>query len=1263
MTPSGTAPYVGPSPLTGQNQLFGRDRELKELNWRLVADRIIVLYSPSGAGKTSLLRAANGLLKVVSEHFEVLPILRLWGIQNQEAHAGTNRFVSVLLRQLETKDNPVHPDDTLESFFARIAVASSAPPKRLLFVIDQFEELFAAGVDEEEQREFFQQLGELLRRDGDPVWFILSMREEYFSWLDHFRDMVPTRLFNTFRLNLLTKEQAEEAIRGPAKQWGIEFPVDAEGQDAAELLVVRLSNIRIAGRDGRFENLHSNAIEPVQLQVICADLLNRLAEDADSAGRREIRVEDVVNYEIDAALQKYCDAALEAAAPGLLRGRKLRNWIENKLLTHDGLRTQGMADYSDPDRPLNAELASLLSWHLVRLQKRQDTSWYELAHDSLVGPTRASINAWRLGTAEPWQKLALSWHSYGEKPSFMKAVPRGTRIPKIEADENLSGMETRFLEQYRQYRQKRNVLLAAVFLVGILVFAIAGFIGYLIYNVRIAQINERRALDNEQRTQSVLRIQSALVGILQDRPSIDSAALAAVAGAQLQQSDDLLVAFDFRRVLAEHLYRMRQVDKLEIIGLGKTKQVWSNSRHSVIVETSRSGSYVSIADLKTRQEVWRIPTAMLANAHKAGIRSALLMEDDRLVTGGHTGEIVVWDVAGKKPAGQLQEEKKENSHAALMRRPVRVLVNVGDTLVAGYQGGIIATWTLREKDWLAKPPLDTWKLSSGISGIAIFPERSGVDKARLAVSDLSADEKISLMTLENGKLGLEKIKLEAKPRQYDSRGAFYSVAISPDGKTVAGGSRAGKIHLWAAATGEHLRSLDAHADNTVHLHFLDNNRLLSLGWDGRLKRWTFPAQWQADPTAATLLEAGRQLTSAAMMTDANRALVATEKGDVLEVDLHALRHPFGILKSSPGNFAMLMREEQGAFLVDTSGRSGLTRSRIDGKSGQLTTPERHDAVPSRSLDLASKARLLFASHEAGVRLHRENAQSRPQELEGLKLASFEKIQSLAVNAEATLLAARTVLSSKGEADRYQTRLWSLSSGGEKAAECAPGKMPNNFVKGISLMAFRPGTSDLVTVANDVVETWAFKSDAEGCPIPVPATDRFLGKIPPGEIQTIAFAPDGNRLYAANYTGLLFSTPITKDEKTEPVAHNEDATSVVTALAVNAAGTIVAGDESGALIVIRPGDRFKLLVAQDFHQSRINGLSISSDGRWLGSSDASGTALWDLSLATLSARACALGKREKFTEADWKKNVDWKEALEKLKPCAATPPVKVNTNPR
>ena len=69
-------PYVGPRPFQYGEPLFGRDREAMELLDLLIAERIVLLYSPSGAGKTSLMQAAL-IPELEKEGFQVLPVMRV----------------------------------------------------------------------------------------------------------------------------------------------------------------------------------------------------------------------------------------------------------------------------------------------------------------------------------------------------------------------------------------------------------------------------------------------------------------------------------------------------------------------------------------------------------------------------------------------------------------------------------------------------------------------------------------------------------------------------------------------------------------------------------------------------------------------------------------------------------------------------------------------------------------------------------------------------------------------------------------------------------------------------------------------------------------------------------------------------------------------------------------------------------------------------------------------------------------------------------
>ena len=110
-------PYVGPRSFTANDKkkFHGRDREIRQLTSLLIAERLVLIHSPSGAGKSSLIQA--GLLpEMEQEDFYVLPVIRV----NVEptgifADKQVNRYLYSALVSLEEKVDKEKrlPDETL----------------------------------------------------------------------------------------------------------------------------------------------------------------------------------------------------------------------------------------------------------------------------------------------------------------------------------------------------------------------------------------------------------------------------------------------------------------------------------------------------------------------------------------------------------------------------------------------------------------------------------------------------------------------------------------------------------------------------------------------------------------------------------------------------------------------------------------------------------------------------------------------------------------------------------------------------------------------------------------------------------------------------------------------------------------------------------------------------------------------------------------------------------------------------------------------
>jgi WD40 repeat protein len=66
----------------------------------------------------------------------------------------------------------------------------------------------------------------------------------------------------------------------------------------------------------------------------------------------------------------------------------------------------------------------------------------------------------------------------------------------------------------------------------------------------------------------------------------------------------------------------------------------------------------------------------------------------------------------------------------------------------------------------------------------------------------------------------------------------FSVAYSPDGKTLASGNSDGKIKLWDVATGKERATLNGHRDFVLSVVFSPDAKMLASGGeDGTTKLW------------------------------------------------------------------------------------------------------------------------------------------------------------------------------------------------------------------------------------------------------------------------------------------------------------------------------------------------------------------------------------------------------------------------------------------
>jgi WD40 repeat protein len=475
-------PFVGPRPIQQGETLHGRDTELRGLFNRLQARRIVVLHSPSGAGKSSLVQA--GLIPRLREAgYDVWKPIRvnldpscLEGIP-----PGTNRYLLSAMISLEDELPTERRRTPAQLAGLDLLAYIEGRPRRkgqkdrpVVLVFDQFEEvLTTAPLVVTDKQEFFTAVGVAL--GSEKHWALFVIREDYLAAFAPYRDRIPTQMSTTFRLDLLDLAGARAAATNLAAQGGRSFP-------AVDRLIRDLSMMQVQQADGSFVAEQGLYVEPVQLQVVCRRLW-----DAMPADDRRIDPEHIEAYaSVSTALASYyADAARSIAEGDVAAERAIRDWFGRRLIV-GGIRSQVRREERRSAGLDNRLIERLLDTYLVRTEQRAGAHWFELSHDRLVAPVHEDNLAWEQAHLHPLQVQAKLWED-GKRPAALLLGAEALQGAQAWAQANptlLTEGERDFLGQSRELRardraaRRRLVALAAAAAVVAVVVAVLAVVAW-----------------------------------------------------------------------------------------------------------------------------------------------------------------------------------------------------------------------------------------------------------------------------------------------------------------------------------------------------------------------------------------------------------------------------------------------------------------------------------------------------------------------------------------------------------------------------------------------------------------------------------------------------------------------------------------------------------------------------------------------------------------------------------------------------------------
>ena len=1247
-------PYVGPRAFKTGEKIYGRDAELRDLLDLLIAERIVLLYSPSGAGKTSLIQA--GLIpSLEDEKFHLLPTARvnLQPPTTLPKDTLINRYVLSILLSLEE----ALPDDkrkplqelvglTVDQYLKQFP-RQADDPDTVVLIFDQFEEILSLSpIDQDAKAEFFSQVGSALR--NRKRWALFSMREDYVAALDPYLRFVPTRLRNTFRLDRLEVRSARQAIQQPAHQAGVDF------QDkAANLLIDDLRRVRVQRPDGTVEDQLGQYVEPVQLQVVCYRLWENRDSDSPQVGESDVKAIGTVDT---ALADYYADQVTAVSQTTKVSERLIREWFDRQLITGQGIRSQVLMEPEKSGGLDNQAIRLLENAHLVRAEKRGGATWFELAHDRLIEPVRRDNAIWLLKHLSLLQRSADIWQR-DERPDRLLLRDKDLEQAETwaaEHDAELLPVEREFLEASQEIcaREERERTLAqqAIQLeaekkraelqarltriisgVGALAVVLAIVAGFLAVqsnqfahmestqraladaNRQTAQANERAA--QAASTDAFNQKETAVIA----QATEASAKVAAEADRATAQAASTLA--EFQRATAEAnaaVAASRELSSLALNYLGQQSDL---------------ALLLSVAAYQT-SDTLQAKSALLTGLERALSRSvvpfgpflpprqnsdvyavAFSPDGQRLAWSTQDGLIYLWDVQSQKIIETLENPSTTFIYSIAFSPD-------GNTLATAGADNYVVLWdaTPGQPAQITQPRLFAKNIVHSISFNGDGSQLAVAAGSQIQIWDIAARRHIITLKGHNDTVN--------------------SVSWSSDGSKLASGGNDNRIWVWDANEMMRLYQQAGGSNQEVELEpnsgvgtilprqtsaiwsvaWSPNNRLLASGaGNGTITIWNATS---LQPQGEPLKGHTRAVRSLAFDRDSTTLASGGDDATILIWDLNTGTHLPPITDN-------VLRVNSVAFSL--KGKSLLASGSFDNTIGiyevvaQLPLGENLDVNLAGVKALLSNpdGNILLAGSQTDSTLISEINPNTKSEND-IPVATQNEPSSAAFSPDRSWLALG-----------YSDGTLEIRNAGTGEPELPPiqtGTGP------ITSLAFSPNSQTLASgpceeVSEEGDKTFCSKNEIY---LWDAATGNLLKKIPTehtDSILSLAFSPDGSSLASGSKDKTIILTDVASGEQKErfPSRHSNS----VISLAFSENGQMLASGSLDQTLILWDAATFQpigqaLLGAN----GSVTSLSFTSDSKMLVSgSDAGSITLWDVDIQSWEQRACKLAGRD-LTSDEW-----------------------------